>query len=273
MMAMALTPQQEAAYALDYGVDRSKLRPEIQAEYDRLVGEGYLEERWRPRTKEERKEERKEARQERSKEKRHKAEERRDLAARTTWFPGLGVAVRDGNVYQHGADRDGSFSDLQAMSERNMGREMKLVGPLAGAHAEVGGGQAGRRRSGGKIATDTAFNTLTLGPIGLLSALSRKGFEMFAVVSFADGTIYEKKFEKKNTDASSLIKAQAEAVRFNAVAAASQPIDSAGSGFAEGSAQGDTGVAGELERLAALHASGALDSEEFRAAKARIIGS
>jgi hypothetical protein len=269
MMAMALTPQQEAAYALDYGVDRSKLRPEIQAEYDRLVGEGYLEERWRPRTKEERKE----ARQERSEEKRHRAEERRDLAARTTWFPGLGVAVRDGNVYQHGVDRNGSFSDLQAMSERNMGREMKLVGPLAGTHAEVGGGQAGRRRSGGKIAADTAFNTLTLGPIGLLSALSRKGFEMFAVVSFADGTIYEKKFEKKNTDASSLTKAQAEAVRFNALAAASQPIDSAGSGFAKGSAQGDTGVAGELERLAALHASGALDFEEFRAAKARIIGS
>lgn len=32
-----------------------------------------------------------------------------------------------------------------------------------------------------------------------------------------------------------------------------------------------TGVAAELERLAALHSSGALDDEEFRAAKARII--
>jgi hypothetical protein len=89
------------------------------------------------------------------------------------------------------------------------------------------GARLGRRRavSGGKIAADTAFNTLALGPIGLLSALSHKGFEMFAVVSFADRTIDEKKFEKKNTDASSLTKAQAEAVRFNAVAAASQPID------------------------------------------------
>jgi hypothetical protein len=33
------------------------------------------------------------------------------------------------------------------------------------------------------------------------------------------------------------------------------------------------GVAVELERLAALHVSGALDDEEFRQAKARIIGS
>jgi hypothetical protein len=32
------------------------------------------------------------------------------------------------------------------------------------------------------------------------------------------------------------------------------------------------GVAAELERLAALYSSGALDDEEFRAAKARIIG-
>jgi hypothetical protein len=35
--------------------------------------------------------------------------------------------------------------------------------------------------------------------------------------------------------------------------------------------QEGTGVAAELERLAALHSSGALDAEEFRAAKARII--
>jgi hypothetical protein len=35
--------------------------------------------------------------------------------------------------------------------------------------------------------------------------------------------------------------------------------------------QEGTGVAAELERLAALHSSGALDDEEFRAAKARII--
>ena len=36
--------------------------------------------------------------------------------------------------------------------------------------------------------------------------------------------------------------------------------------------QDNGGLAAELERLAALHASGALDDEEFRAAKARIVG-
>jgi hypothetical protein len=40
---------------------------------------------------------------------------------------------------------------------------------------------------------------------------------------------------------------------------------------AEPSNQEGTGVAAELERLAALHSLGALDDEEFRAAKARII--
>ncbi len=58
-------------------------------------------------------------------------------------------------------------------------------------------------------------------------------------------------------------------LRFNGLA--SQAADGAHSGSAEGSAQVVTGVAAELERLAALHSSGALDDEEFRAAKARII--
>jgi hypothetical protein len=34
-----MTPVQEAHYALDYGVARSDLKPEAQAEYDRLVAE------------------------------------------------------------------------------------------------------------------------------------------------------------------------------------------------------------------------------------------
>ncbi|MBO0835544.1 MAG: hypothetical protein J2P28_08500 [Actinobacteria bacterium] len=37
---MRLTPEQEAAYSLDYGVSRADLRPEVQAEYDRLLAEG-----------------------------------------------------------------------------------------------------------------------------------------------------------------------------------------------------------------------------------------
>lgn len=34
-----LTPEQEAAYSLDYGVSRADLKPEVQAAYDRLLAE------------------------------------------------------------------------------------------------------------------------------------------------------------------------------------------------------------------------------------------
>jgi hypothetical protein len=72
-----------------------------------------------------------------------------------------------------------------------------------------------------------------------------------------------------------LIKAQREAAQFSALAAAKHAAGDfaagAASGSAEGSAQGGAGVAAELERLAALHSSGMLDDEEFRAAKARIL--
>lgn len=36
---MRLTAKQEAAYALDYGMSRAGLKPEVQAEYDRLLAE------------------------------------------------------------------------------------------------------------------------------------------------------------------------------------------------------------------------------------------
>jgi hypothetical protein len=42
---MALTPEQEARYALDYGGDRSRLGREAQAEYDRLRDNGGLQPR------------------------------------------------------------------------------------------------------------------------------------------------------------------------------------------------------------------------------------
>ena len=71
-----------------------------------------------------------------------------------------------------------------------------------------------------------------------------------------------------NADAES----KGEAAQMNAPAASGQPAAGEASGSAEGSAQdATTGVAAELERLVALHSSGMLDDEEFRAAKARII--
>src|SRR5258708_28119017 len=39
---MAMTQPQEAAYALDYGLDREGLRPEVRAEYDRLKQERHF---------------------------------------------------------------------------------------------------------------------------------------------------------------------------------------------------------------------------------------
>ena len=39
---MALTTTQEAAYAIDYGLDREGLRPEVRAEYDRIKQERYF---------------------------------------------------------------------------------------------------------------------------------------------------------------------------------------------------------------------------------------
>jgi putative oligomerization/nucleic acid binding protein len=166
------------------------------------------------------------------------------LLARSTPFPNLGVAVHDGNVYGTG------------------GR----LGPLTGAHAEVLAGKTGtRRRSGHARVADTVIAASVLGPVGLLAAISRAGTGV-AVVVFADGSVRQKEF----TDKPSLLRAQAEAVRFNALAASAQP--GAAPAPAKGSAQNPTGVAAELERLAALHASGALDADEFRAAKARVLG-
>jgi hypothetical protein len=249
---MAVTPAEEAKYALDYGVSRSDLSLGAQIEYDRLVAEGYG-----TTPQELTKEERKQARQKLNEEKRRRLEGVRKLAAETTWLPNLGVAVRDGNVFQHGTNPGESGFDARASSERSGRREMKLLGPLAGAHAEVVSGKTQqRRRSGGARAGDVIALAPILGPFALLAGASRAGTGV-ALVTFADGNVWEKRF----IDKPSVTKAQAEAVRFNALA----------SGSAERSARVGTGVSAELERLAALHSSGMLDDDEFRAVKARII--
>jgi hypothetical protein len=122
----------------------------------------------------------------------------------TTALRWLGVAVRDGQFYKR---------DFALATGREEGR---LLGELAGAHAEVTGGRAGRRRSGGARTADAAAATAVLGPVGLLAGTSRKGIQGTAFVVFADGTLHEKRI----TDDTSLVRAQADAVRFNAMAAA-----------------------------------------------------
>jgi hypothetical protein len=74
------------------------------------------------------------------------------------------------------------------------------------------------------------------------------------------------------TDLASVARAQAQATQFNTLAASVQPAVGAASGEGSDPTQDGPWIASELERLAALHSSGVLDDEEFRAAKARIIG-
>lgn len=164
---MALTPTEQAKYALDYGVSRSDLSLGAQIEYDRLVAEGHgtPPQEERPLTKEERAQ----ARQQRRKENRRRLEERLKLAAETVWLSALGVAVRDGNVYQHGLDRKGEYMPALASSERSGRREMTLLGPLAGARAEVVSGKVGKRRSGGDRVGDVVALAPILGPFALLA--------------------------------------------------------------------------------------------------------
>lgn len=203
------------------------------------------------------KQERQAVKEQRREENRQRWQERRDRRDATIWFSNLGVAVYEGNVYQHGRNQGDSNSDMVAKSERQFSSSnLKLLGPLHGAHAEVGGGKAGRRRSGNARVADTTLATAALGPFGLLAGMSRTGFQGFAVVTFADGSALEKAF----TDSARLIRAQAEAVQFNALVPGDEP-------------QAADGITGELERLTALHDSGALDDEEFRTAKARLLGS
>lgn len=193
---------------------------------------------------------------ERQEENRRRIAKWQELAAETTWFPGLGVAVRRGNVYQHGVDRSGEFSPALAGKERTAEADMTLLGPLAGARADVVAGKTReRRRSGGERLGDAIAVAAVAGPAGLLAGMASRAGTGVAVVAFADGSFRERVFKDKP----SLTGAQAEAARFNALAAAGQTA-------------GGPGVADELERLAALHSSGVLDDEEFRAAKARIIG-
>jgi putative oligomerization/nucleic acid binding protein len=166
-------------------------------------------------------------------------QERAKLVAVTAWFPDLGVGVRDGNVYENTA-------------------EMKLLGPLAGAHA---GAFAGRRRSADQPAAAIAL-------VGPAEAVSHDYIGV-AVVAFADGSTSEKML----TDMASVGWAQGAAAQFNSLAASVQPLDGTPSEEGPAPSQDGAGIVSQLERLAALRASGALDDEEFQAAKARIIRS
>jgi hypothetical protein len=238
-MIMATTPEQEAEYVLDYGTIRSEPGPGGQIEYERLAldGDGASLEQRRPLTKAEHRQARRERREDRARERK----KRRELASGTIWLPTLGVAIRDGNVYAWELSWNGPVTG-------------RLLGPLAWAHAEATGGVAGRSRSGDARAADTAPAVDMASRRGILAGVSRKRYRGVAAVAFPDGNVWKKEFK----DASALIKAKAEAVRFNILAVGAAPE----------TRPAGNGVTSDLERLVALHALGSLDDEEFRQAKA-----
>lgn len=192
---------------------------------------------------------------------REKRAAREAQEAATVWLPSLGVAVYEGDVYRLGLDEGGWQSDSHASNQRKLGMDLKLLGPLAGARADVAGGKGGHRRGGNARVADAALATALLGPVGLLAGASRAGFKGVSVVAFPDGTTREKKFK----DAAALAKAEVEAGRFNALAATTVAAETPASSSSAES------VSTELERLAGLHAAGVLDDEEFRTAKARVL--
>lgn len=124
---------------------------------------------------------------------------RRERLEATTTLAGLGVMVHEGNVYRQ---------SLGGVSKA------PILGPLAGARAEVTGGHAGHRRSDGRRTADAVVATAVLGPVGLLAAASRKISKGTAFVIFANGSLHERELP----NAQAIVKAQADVVRFNALA-------------------------------------------------------
>jgi Short C-terminal domain len=154
----------------------------------------------------------------------------------------LGVAICGGEVYR----------------EEPFGLHNRL-GPLAGAHAEVTGGQSGRRRSGAVRALDAATAAAVIGPAGLAAGASRKAVRGTAFVIFADSTVHEAAM----ADQATLVRAQADAIRFNALAAASSQTPT----------ETVTDPAVRLRKLQELRDAGLLTREEYETKRAEVIDS
>ncbi|HEY2238862.1 MAG TPA: hypothetical protein VGI21_08730 [Streptosporangiaceae bacterium] len=123
---------------------------------------------------------------------------------KATKLPGLGVRVRGGQVYRN-----------------EMGG--RLLGSLAGAHAELTDGTRPHRVGAALVAAP-----LSLGA-GLLLGLTRKS-KASAFVVFADGTVHEHKLSGKTA----IGQAQGDAVKLNALAAAARGALRYGGGRAGG---------------------------------------
>jgi hypothetical protein len=188
-----MTPWQEAAYALSYGISRDDLKPDVQAEYDRQ-----LEVRRSP-----------------------------DRNVRPdAVFPALGVQVRGGAVEDYGAPAGAA-----------------ALGSLAGAEARLTDGS--QAWSPGRA---------MFMPVGLAGLATKTKAAAFVI--FADG-----KFRETELNGNAAVRAaQAEAVKFNLMAATPAP-----------QAQPQDDVAVILRKLTSLHDEGLLTDDEFAAKRAEVI--
>lgn len=154
-------------------------------------------------------------------------------------FPGLGVRVRDGQVYPY----------------PTLGRP--AFGPAAGARVEITDPTKAQMIGAG-LASGVALGSL-LGPVALAPALFRKS-KAVAFVVCANG-----KFHEKKLDGTTAIRAaQRDAVKFNALTGASDmPPETAG--------QPHEDAAATLRKLAAMHDEGLLTDDEFAAKRAEVI--
>jgi hypothetical protein len=190
---LKLTPEQEAAYALDFGISRDDLKPDVRVEYDRQ-----LEVR--------------------------RAQVR--PAGPDAVFPALGVQVR-GEVVEGYAAPSGAAA----------------LGSLAGSEA--------RLTDGSQAWSPGRAIFLPVGLAGLATKTKAAAF-----VIFADG-----KYHETALDGNAAIRAaQAEAIKFNLMAAVPAPL-----------AQQQDDVAAILRKLVSLHNEGLLTDDEFAAKRAEVI--
>jgi hypothetical protein len=169
------------------------------------------------------------------------------------------AASKDGRDARQQAGKDRSFAALGIFADndgqvRAILRPGRVLGPLAGAVAHV---TAGRMNVGAGIA-----GAVVLGPAGLFGG-SRISY---VTIVFADGSCHQKKISGAGTTA----RAQAEAIRFNAL-----------SGYRGEPAPNVTGpvtplapaesVSDRLTKLAGLHDAGILTNTEYEEKRTALV--
>ncbi len=217
---------------------------QAQGESDGDAGSADERKSWRALTPDEKKERRQEWRALRPQERRERvseitqAAERKRMMSKGIVFSGLGVRVRDGEIYPY----------------PTLGQP--ALGPADGARAEITDPTKAQMVGAG-LASGVALGSL-LGPIALAPALLRKS-KAVAFVVCANGRFHEKKLDGTAT----IRAAQRDAVKLNALL---------GSASTSTSALPTSPTPRErLAELASLREDGLLTEEEYQAKRTEII--